>query len=328
MIVSNDQQSEMEVVPRHSDNSMPTTQAELIFVVGVSRSGTTLMRSVLNRSDAIGITRETHFMGHLLRTEGARYKFRRFGPLSSDENVRRLVDFIYSQDYHKSSGLRKVSSHWRWLIRRVDRAYFLERVLASDRSERALYKLILELFAERRDKAIAGDKTPINVRFVSELMEWFPGAHFVHMMRDPRAIYASEVRRREKKPMSTPYKQLRSFTILLKIFILVQVTLVWLESIRSAYAYRKQYPDNYLLVRFEDLVCEPADTIREVCHFVGVDFAAEMLQQSVVSDGFRAGAEGFDARAATRWQEVIEPWANKWFTLLLQKHLRAMGYDI
>jgi hypothetical protein len=74
-----------------------------IFIVGVSRSGTSLMRRVLNKSTEISLCDETHYMGHVIPSEGMRQKFRRFGDLTVDDNVRRLVDWMYSPAFHKYS---------------------------------------------------------------------------------------------------------------------------------------------------------------------------------------------------------------------------------
>ncbi len=51
----------------------------MLFIVGVSRSGTTLLRKTLNRSDSIAISNENHFWDILLSREGVRFKFRQFG---------------------------------------------------------------------------------------------------------------------------------------------------------------------------------------------------------------------------------------------------------
>ncbi len=112
---------------------------EAVFIVGVSRSGTSLMRKILNASDKIAIAWENHFLGHLIASEGARYKFRKFGDLSDDDNVRKLVDYIYSGEFRRSSKYRDVSAQWRWIVEKVDKEDFLQRILDSDRSEQALF---------------------------------------------------------------------------------------------------------------------------------------------------------------------------------------------
>ena len=71
-------------------------EPEAIFVVGVPRSGTTLMRFLLEISPRIGIARENHFMGHIFGRRGARHFFRRAGDLADDGAVRRIVEMIYS----------------------------------------------------------------------------------------------------------------------------------------------------------------------------------------------------------------------------------------
>jgi len=169
-----------------------------IFIVGVSRSGTTLMKNILNQSDWIAIARENHFMGHLIGSEGMRQRFRKIGDLRSDQNVTRLVEYIYSKDFNRGSIFRKASSHWRWIIRRVEPQILTEKILASDRSDRALFSIIMQLFADRKGKPIMGEKTPAHYRYVSTLISWFPNARIIHMMRDPRGIYISEVHRRQK----------------------------------------------------------------------------------------------------------------------------------
>ena len=44
-------------------------------------------------------------------------------------------------------------------------------------------------------KKWAGDQTPRHVFYIGELIEMYPGAKFVHMVRDPRAVLLSQKRK-------------------------------------------------------------------------------------------------------------------------------------
>jgi hypothetical protein len=321
--ISSDQRETVGQQCLHGPGLKKIPQA--IFIVGVSRSGTSLMRKILNASDKIAIAWENHFLGHLIASEGARYKFRKFGDLLDDNNVRKLVDYIYSGEFRKSSKYRDVSAQWRWIVEKVDKEDFLQRILDSDRSEQALFAVMMRVFADSKAKPIMGEKTPAHVRYVPTILEWFPEGRIIHMVRDPRGIFVSELRRR-KKAETYPYKQLKRFDFLFKLYILLQTTIVWFESAYRCSKYKRLYPSNYYPLKFEDLVKDPENRVARVCDFLGVDFQDKMLNQFVVSGGFQAGKDGFDAQAADRWRHHIDPWINSWFSLLFRKYLKELGY--
>jgi hypothetical protein len=298
-----------------------------IFIVGVSRSGTSLMRRVLNSSDQIAICEENHFLGHVIPSEGARKKFRQLGDLSNDDNVRRLVDYIYSGGFKKSSQKHRILSfHWRWIIKWIDKQDFLQRVLESDRSERALFIIMMQVFADHFGKPIMGEKTPIHFRYVPTLMEWFPDGKVIHMLRDPRAIFFSELRTRREEATTTPFKQLKRVDFLFKLYIVLQTTAIWFESAIRCFRYKQRYPDRYYLLKFEDLTSDPEKHIEQVCDFLDVEYQDEMLDQAVISKGFKLGHKGFDTQAATRWKEHIDPWINAWFSFWLRRYLKKFDY--
>ena len=114
-------------------------EPEAIFIVGVSRSGTTLTRRILDRHSRIGIATENHYLGHLLAWEGARHYLRRVGDLRQDDHVRALVDLIYSGELQRRSRLRELSPYWRWLSGKVPRGDIERYLLASDRTERGVF---------------------------------------------------------------------------------------------------------------------------------------------------------------------------------------------
>jgi hypothetical protein len=315
------------VTPAPVTAGMPVRgEPEAIFVVGVSRSGTTLMRRVLGKHSRIAIADENHFLGHLLPSQGVRHALRRAGDLHDDAAIGRVVDIIYSDAFQGGSRLRDSSPFWRWLARRVPREELERRLLEGERSERGIFTAVLRAYADRRHKAIFGEKTPAHVRWADTLLEWYPTARIVHMVRDPRAVYRSELKRRNARPESLPYRWLVRAPRLMRSFVLLEVAWAWAGAVADHRRLSRRYPTSYWMVRFEDLVRDPEAEIERMCAFLAVAPEPSMLDQKVVSVGDRLGEAGFDAGAADRWRVSITPGEVRWLGRLLGRRLGEMGY--
>jgi hypothetical protein len=301
-------------------------EPEAVFVVGVHRSGTTLMRSLLNSSSRIGLANENHYLGHLLAAQGVHSAIRRLGDLHDDTTLDKVVTYVYDR-VAKPGRFREPSRAWIWLDRNVPREELRARLAASDRSEKAVFEAILRAYADRRGKAIMGEKTPAHVRYGRKLLEWFPNGRIIHMLRDPRAIYVSDLRRRRLHPGALPYRLLRRLPPLLAGVLLVQTTLAWQESVLRIREMHRRNSGRYLVVRFEDLVADPRAEVSRICAFLGIEFEESMMDQVVVSHGQTLGAPGFDAQAADRWRNQLSTLAAAWFRFWLGGRMRSTGYD-
>jgi hypothetical protein len=305
---------------------------DYVFISGVSRTGSTLLLKILNRNPDIAICRENYFLGHQVRKDGIRYAIRRnVGDLTDDANVRKLVDFLYDGKFKRCT-----QTYWRWLRTKTDRKVFLQKILAApERNDRTIFVTMLEMHGDwlQQRKGIAhshpilGEKTPSHIYHVPTLLRWFPNSRVIHTFRDPRGIFASELRVRSKYPLSFPYKQLYRTGAIFTCVVLLQVTLAWLRAARLHYKYERLFPDRYFLSRFEDLVTAPRKSIKHPCDLLDVDLHNEMLEQKVVSRGYNQGQPGFDQSAAHRWQEVNPPWVNQWFLLWGRKTLADLNYE-
>ncbi|CAN5722720.1 hypothetical protein BH24CHL5_BH24CHL5_10090 [soil metagenome] len=300
-------------------------EPEAIFIVGASRSGTTLMRNILETSDRIALARENHFVGHLRESEGARFYFRRAGDLADDDTMRRIAEMIYSGEYQRRSRWREVSPYWRWLVESVPQAEMERRLLAAERTERGVFAAFLRAYADWQGRPVMGEKTPAHLGFVETLLEWFPGAKVVHMIRDPRGVYVSDLRRRRQKRRK-PYSWLAKLPFVLPAVLLAQTTLVWRAAARRHVQLERLYPDAYRLVRFEDVVRTPDETLPALFTFLGVETPQDPTQVKVMARGFNWGAEGLDAGAAERWREHIGRLADRWMRFFLRGELRRFGY--
>ena len=308
-------------------DAVAAAEPEAIFIVGVSRSGTTLMRQVLGSHARIAVAGENHYLGHLLPWEGARHTFRRAGDLRDDDAIRRLAGIMYSDEFLAGSRLRESSPFWRWLAKKVPREEMEARLLAAERSERGVFTAVMRAYADKTGgKAIMGEKTPAHIGWVETLFDWYPDARVIHMVRDPRGVFVSELRRRSGHAVTMPYRWLVRVPVLMRAFILLEVTWAWAAAVSRHRTLTRRFPDRYRIVRFEDLVRTPEATIGEVCAFLGVALEPKMLQQKVVSKGSNLGQAGFDAGAADRWQTSISPRDDRLIRRLLGRRLHEMGY--
>jgi len=300
--------------------------AEYVFVVGLSRSGTTLMRRLLNSAPDVAIGPESHFMGHLVPGFGIRD---RLAKLDHDGDAARDAERIAQLLYDRmpnESGVRRPSRLWTWLVRAVPREELAERLCAAGTDDRSIFATVMDLYAERKGARVRGEKMPAHLRHVPTLLRWFPTGRALHMVRDPRAVFVSELRR-QRRSSDGPYALIRLVPGLLEITLLVQTVLTWVEAAARASSYAKRYPRRYRTVRFEDLVREPEPTLQGICDFVGIPYEREMIaRQSVVSQGARLGEVGIDAGAAERWRTMIPGWADLVLSSSLGRSLRAFGY--
>jgi hypothetical protein len=299
---------------------------QAVFVVGVSRSGTTLLRRVLESTSVIAVAGENHFVGHLLARESARRYFKRLGDYRDDGTIRRLVEFLWSGEFQRQSKLREISPFWRWVVKNLDRDDLEQRLLAAERTDRGLFEAFLRAYADHVGKQVIGEKTPAHINHADTLLEWFPNARIVHMVRDPRGVYVSELRRRTGKHTSFPYRQLFRVPPLFALFILVQVTLAWRQAASRHRDLEARFPRHYRKVPFEALVREPEATLTDLFAFLGIDMEPAVLRQKVVSYGVNLGSEGFDASAADRWESSISGRANRWLRFALRGAMRTLGY--
>jgi hypothetical protein len=301
-------------------------QASHIFVVGLARTGTHLMQSVLNTSPKVHIGPESLFLGGAPRFGG----LRRRGvaslfpdndrPLSDDE-AREIVERLFR------SGGRSAGRHryWQGLASQIEPQEFLRRFLATPRRARDLLDAALDVYARGRD--IGGDKTPSNLFAVPTLFEWFPEARVIHMLRDPRAVFASAMGKGFVGAGRLRLPRTKALDLLLGFWWAFDVAARWRTAAELDSAYRSRYPDGYLACRLEDLVTDPETVIPRVCAFVGVPYTPAMLDRPVVSSSFLPrGSRGIRPEVAQRWRRELHPLLARWTALLCGKALQENGY--
>lgn len=120
-------------------------------------------------------------------------------------------------------------------------------------------------YAFRLGKLRGGDKTPQNLKFMSQIQNFLPEAHFIHIIRDGRAVAASL-----KDLWFGPGKDMSE-----------QAT-TWEQMIRDG---REQSTtvNNYLEIRYEQLLSHPEETLKLICDFLELSYSEKMLSYDTQS---------------------------------------------
>jgi len=324
-------------------------QPSHIFIVGIPRSGTSVLRNILNCSESIAICGETHFLGspktgpRLLKyvvnhpakvadrgtlppwkkpaNPGSRQAFARVSDISTDTGAEKVVDYIYNNH----------PTFWGWVAEHVDRQEFLCRLMESDRTDRSLFDLLMAFYADASGKPIRGEKTPDHIHHVPTLLGWFPNAKIVHMFRDPRAVFVSHRGKNFKRQnISSRHRIFRQSPLAYEAYLSIDIAIHWLRIAQLHHQYQQLYPNSYYLCKFEDLVSDPGAHLKRICDFLGIDFVETMLKLSFQNSSLipRHQVQGFDAAAADRWRKHLHPVTNKWFVWWSKKHLLEFGYQL
>lgn len=215
--------------------------APMPFVVGVGRSGTTLLRLMLDAHPEMAIPPETHFVPALLEA----FERPRVNPERALEAI-----VSYPRSGWPDSGVEADE-----LLRRFNE---LRRFNSPD-AVRSFYAA----YAARHGKQRYGDKTPRYVTRLNRIGRALPEAQFIHVIRDGRDVALSMNRRlvelRGSEPV--PFRRLGRR---------------WRRRILNARA-NELVSDRYMEVRYEDLVTDTEASLRRVCEKIELDFDPVML---------------------------------------------------
>ncbi|HWQ14621.1 MAG TPA: sulfotransferase [Roseiflexaceae bacterium] len=228
-----------------------------IFIGGPDRCGKTLLRALLVSHPNIAIP--------AVGSNYWSYFYGQFGDLGRRENFERCLAAMLR--YKHAIFLKPDAARIRREFRQGAPTYA------------RLFALFHEHYAEREGKPRWGDQTGLIERYADPIFAAYPDARMIHMIRDPRDRYEASL-------ALHPHGKMR----------VGGATARWLYSVRLAERNRRRYPDRYMIVRYETLVCQPEATLRAICAFLGETFVPAMLTME--------GAPGFREKGEHRAHEA------------------------
>lgn len=265
-------------------------RSRLFFIVGCGRSGTTLLKSMLDAHPGVFVPAETFFFS------GIRRRF----PGGESAPWQAKLDYICSRWWMRDAGLTQAAVR--------------AQLEAAQPDWAALFVATMAALAAGKDYAAIGEKTPAHVADAQELLELFPACKIVQIVRDPRAVLAS-------------YRGVKVGTN-----EAVAVAREWKAAMQAHQGLAKH--DRYLLIRYEDLVTKPDQTLAQVCQHLGLQFDPAMLAfHKRDRPGYAAEQAHHAATQRPIFRTSIDAWKGKlpdrqWAILehLLAKEMPEMGY--
>lgn len=280
-----------------------------VFIVGVGRSGTKFLQSILNGNPELNISTETQFLSSALHN-GFIKTAKQIGDLKDDKNLEALVDKMFNNEVFGAFWKRKILKN---------KEVILQKFKASDREFKTLFKIIIEEDMLQNNKTIAGEKTPSHLYHVDTLLEWFPEAKIVQIIRNPKKVLASEMHKNMK-----PDHPLKKGSPFYDVSLLAYVLINWGNSAKLDAKYKKRYPGKYTSVRYEDLLNDHENTIKNLCSFLGIDFHPSMLNPPVRGSSF---AEPKSEEPKQVKKQSLPKWYVSTINLVLGKKLKHFGYS-
>jgi hypothetical protein len=211
-----------QVEPLPLKRRNPRKLKQPTFVLSTVRSGSTLLRLLLDSHSQIHAPHEMHL--NAMRVEiGGKYGIKALSEVKLDSDEMQFV-------------------LWDW---------YLHRQLAST------------------GKRLLVNKTPSDVWITDKILECWPDARFIFLLRHPVSVARSRSALRPQDRPEQNYKRILKYG----------------EAVEAA---RQSLPGH--TVRYEDLASDPAGETQKLCAFLGVDWEPTMLEYGTFSHGkLRAG---------------------------------------
>ncbi len=215
-----------------------------VFIVGMPRSGTTLMRALLNQHPRVSLAlTESHFIPYFIKSFGDPPPLNTPGKV--ELFIKRFHQTVFYQNLSKQGytfNAEDLSQH------------------ASLNSWASIFECILRHFSPKPDQTdvIWGDKTPGYLKHISLLKQLYPEARFLHIIRDPRDYCLSARQSWGKSIYRAAHR--------------------WQATLSKARQVGRTMGDAYLEVTYESLLGDTENVMGRIAEFLECDYHERMAQ--------------------------------------------------
>lgn len=267
-----------------------------IFVVGLPRSGTKLLRDLLNQHPDIGMPNvESQFLPYWSKNWAS------FSDLSIRVNFNLFYGKVIQLPYFVSSNKEHdiiSADEWFGKCNSYDIAGVFEALIRHD------------VDASRNSNKIWGDKTPSYIIHIPFLKSIFPNAKFIHIVRDVRDYSLSSKKTWGKN--------------------MVRATVRWHDRLATFQKYLSLYPNDILELKYENLIDDHEKELRQVCKFLSLSFDYAMLKLSRPSEqiGDAKGQNRVVTGNKNKYLTEVSPKLISRLERIAKPYLEVYGYPV
>lgn len=213
------------------------------FIVGIGRSGTTLLTDMLNGNPSISAAPENNFIlfGKNLSTLSGSNLIAEFKTLFTLNHNHTQSIWKPDLSFLEKYDLNEPHISYQDLCKEV----YLNNNLAKDKN-------LIKVFV---------DKNPVYSLYIKDLIALFPDAKFILLTRD----YRDNIVSRRKHTEGTISK------------LMVSYAASWRLYYTSILKYEQKFPEKFIRVKYETIVEQPKETLNRITDFLNIDFDETML---------------------------------------------------
>jgi len=292
-----DTRAETSVPRRHKPGDGP------IFIVGAPRSGTTLLQYMLRSHPRISLpTGESHFIVPLYRNAAT------FGDLTKIENIRTVL----AEMYRRSADFLDTDLHGF----KFDIDTCAKRL--HSKGCNTLPDIVAGLFSENaagEGKIRWGDKTPYYVLHLPKILDWFPDAQVIHLVRDGRDCALSLFSRRHDFRVYNTYHAAK----------------YWQQYVEAGRAWGLEAGGHiYLEIRYEDILADPAKALHRVCEFLDEEYSDMVVNFKKAGEAGKTPLvqRSVQSENTQKWRQSMSLRQIRVFESAAGDTLEACGYPV
>jgi len=272
-----------------------------VFIVGCPRSGTS-------------------FLYHLLLSAGGFAEFR------TQMNVYDVLEPIYGDlgvPRHKRSMMREWLGSKAFRVSGLNADEIKKKVLDESVGASDFLRIVMEAVARQQGVDRWIDSTPTNVPHMLRIARDFPGARFLHIIRDGRDVALSLDKQGWSRPL--PWHTDRS---------LLAAGLYWEWMVRKARSHAGRLGDAYMEIRFETLVNHTRTGLTQVANFLQHKLDCDQIERTPLGSlqtpltAFQDDLRRGEFQPVGRWKQKFPPSQLAWFEKVVGGYLQELGYQL